>query len=492
MMKYIRTTATAVRKLKQQAKELSKTSSVSLCQALDLVAKEAGYDDFHHVTEMLTRWQEENGVNSERTSLFADMQHPGGLIFEWLNTHYKDALECERERLWRSLQPDEEIDWSRTDRSLLDLISRNLAEHLVAERSLTIGNRVVRIGQLLLNESGDLLSPLQREYIKELMVTPIRPFLVSSVTPGKSVTLVDLVDDEALPIHVAEFSNNPVKGVCFGMRILQARAQAYLCNSIWPFHPSSAGGLFAIAEQANAKRPAGASRSLSEKIIRFFIADTFGQPSAKVIHAATGDELVLTTLHYEVRDLKVLLSRLRSDSDVEQTGEMSFIRWSQDTGGVRKHVAASITADPSQRTLELFTETTALSENQQKWFESAAGNSVRFLRAEQKTATEIMQEATEEEYQELIKNNQEQIPPALATEIFQSVVLETYRDWADKPIPMLDNRSPREVCATAHGKERVRGVLELYEANEREMARRMNRPIISYQFLWDQVGLTRQ
>ncbi|GIK74536.1 MAG: hypothetical protein BroJett021_35240 [Chloroflexota bacterium] len=171
---------------------------------------------------------------------------------------------------------------------------------------------------------------------------------------------------------------------------------------------------------------------------------------------------------------------------------MSFIRWSQDTGGVRKHVAASITADPSQRTLELFTETTALSENQQKWFESAAGNSVHFLRAEQKTATEIMQEATEEEYQELIKNNQEQIPPALATEIFQSVVLETYRDWADKPIPMLDNRSPREVCATAHGKERVRGVLELYEANEREMARRMNRPIISYQFLWDQVGLTRQ
>lgn len=209
-----------------------------------------------------------------------------------------------------------------------------------------------------------------------------------------------------------------------------------------------------------------------------------------VAHGATGEELLLTTCTYEVRDLDALLSRLQHAADVEQTGELGFIHQAHD-GRDGDYMGASINADPARRTVELFTETAALATGQRRWFESVVGDAARFLRAEQQTATDVVRNTSQDGYEEMLRKDHERISPELSSDLFQSVVLQTYKGWADKPLPMLDNHTPRELCATPQGQERVRGVLELYEANEREMAARMKRPGISYQFLWDQVGLSR-
>lgn len=490
-MKHIHTTATTVRKLKQKARSLAKSSNIALCNALDSVAKDAGYDDFHHVTEMLAQWQETE-PGPQAPNHFADMPHPGRAIFEWLDAHYKDALESERARNWRSLQPDDPVDWSAQPPEVMNRISENLAEYLIAECSLTIGSRVVRVGQLILNESGDLLTPLQRNYVQEVMATSIRPFLVSSVIPGKSVTLIDLLNDDAMPIQVASksLSQPSAKGACFGLRVLQAKSRPHLSGSIWPFHPSSTGKLAAKAALSNPKAAHGKPDSLSATIAKFFFQDTFGAPTMDIAHGATGDELLLSTFTYEVRELHSLLTCLQRGEGVEQTGEMSFIRWAAG-GKDGLYVAASISADPSRRSVALFTETASLATSQRRWFESVVGNTVRFLRSEQQTATDVVRNTSPEEYEELLKKEQEHVPSELSSELFQTAVLQMYKDWADKPVPMLDSRTPRDLCATPQGKERVRGLLENYEANEREMADRMKRPCISYQFLWDQVGLPR-
>ncbi|WP_423599967.1 hypothetical protein [Roseateles sp. MS654] len=49
-MRHIPTTATAVEKLKLEAKRLSQTTDTSLTAARELVAKAAGYNDWKHVT----------------------------------------------------------------------------------------------------------------------------------------------------------------------------------------------------------------------------------------------------------------------------------------------------------------------------------------------------------------------------------------------------------------------------------------------------------
>ncbi len=490
-MKQIHTTATSVRKLKQKARSLSRSSDIPLCNALDIVAREAGYDNFHHVTEMLAQWQQAEPQPAD-TSHFADMPHPGNVIYGWLEANYKDAFEAERENKWRFFQPDEPVDWSVQHPPLMNRISSGLFEYLVAECSLTIGNRNVRIGRLILNESGDLLSSVQRNYLQEVMSTPIRPFLVSSVTSGESATLIDLINEDALPIRVAtkDLSQPHAKGACFGLRVLQPKTRPHLSGSLWPFHPSSIGKLTAIAARANPRAAPGTPDSLSASIIRLFFQDTFGAPTMDIVHGATKEEMLLTTCTYQVRDLHTLADCLHREAGVEQTGALSFVRRATD-GRDGSYIAATITADPERTTVELFTETASLATSQRRWFESMAGNAVRFLRSEAQAAADVVRNTSQEEYEELLKKQYEQISPELSSGIFQTAVFKMYADWADKPVPMLGNRTPRDLCATPQGKERVRGLLAGYEATESQMAARMKRPCISYQFLWDQVGLTR-
>ena len=67
-----------------------------------------------------------------------------------------------------------------------------------------------------------------------------------------------------------------------------------------------------------------------------------------------------------------------------------------------------------------------------------------------------------------------------------------YADWCDRPLPVLDDISPRAALATREGRERVRFILRSYEFNERDMAQRDQRPVVSFGYLWQELGLTRE
>jgi hypothetical protein len=71
------------------------------------------------------------------------------------------------------------------------------------------------------------------------------------------------------------------------------------------------------------------------------------------------------------------------------------------------------------------------------------------------------------------------------------VVLRSYANWADEPIPALGGKTPRQAIESPGGLERVKGLLRSYEDGEAEMARSQGRRSISYQFLWDALGISR-
>ncbi|MBL8304034.1 MAG: hypothetical protein JNM26_14805 [Ideonella sp.] len=81
--------------------------------------------------------------------------------------------------------------------------------------------------------------------------------------------------------------------------------------------------------------------------------------------------------------------------------------------------------------------------------------------------------------------------PAEMTAALTQVVHRHYAHWADEPVPLLDNKSPREAMKTAAGLERAKGLLRTYEAAEAEMSRADGREPVSYQFLWDSLGIER-
>jgi len=83
------------------------------------------------------------------------------------------------------------------------------------------------------------------------------------------------------------------------------------------------------------------------------------------------------------------------------------------------------------------------------------------------------------------------LPQEELQSLMEQVLRRHYANWCDEAIPALDGRTPRQAIRTAAGLERVKGLLRMYEDGEREQSRVQGRPPISYQFLWDALGLQR-
>jgi hypothetical protein len=76
-------------------------------------------------------------------------------------------------------------------------------------------------------------------------------------------------------------------------------------------------------------------------------------------------------------------------------------------------------------------------------------------------------------------------------EAIEQMLLRSYANWADEPIPALGGKTPRQAIESPSGLERVKGLLRSYESDEAEMARSQGRRSISYQFLWNRLGFSR-
>lgn len=58
-MKHINTTATAINKIKSQAKKIKIEQEITQAEALEIAAKQAGYDNFHHASKCATKTLED-------------------------------------------------------------------------------------------------------------------------------------------------------------------------------------------------------------------------------------------------------------------------------------------------------------------------------------------------------------------------------------------------------------------------------------------------
>jgi hypothetical protein len=76
-------------------------------------------------------------------------------------------------------------------------------------------------------------------------------------------------------------------------------------------------------------------------------------------------------------------------------------------------------------------------------------------------------------------------------QVLGDAIRRSYANWPDEPLPALNGKTPRQAIETASGLERVKGLLRSYEDGEERMAAQQGRAMISYQFLWDALGLAR-
>ena len=301
-------------------------------------------------------------------------------------------------------------------------------------------------------------------------------------------------------------SRSAKPGMLMGARIMEVATGAgidghrELSGAIYPFSKLAEAAVLAQARQVMAGSAglnfhSGNQRDLLElEIARAWLDQWFAPASLPQIQdASTGDPLLLVTDHYRVLDAAALAASLSSQPDVSGDAQQGWNRMIEGADGAQR---SRSTINPGRSTdrVELFHRTQRLADVGRAWFEGVAGAAVQHLTREITDPAGQFARAGGGDKGLTPRSSATgtpDLPPEVIAQAIEQVLHRHYANWADETIPALDGRTPRQAITTPAGLERVKGLMREYEEGERQQFAAQGRPAVSYQFLWDALGISR-
>lgn len=438
-----------------------------------------------------------------------DHEDAARVAITWLAERHRKGWRNASEDLLDDWQPEGTDDTEgglQLDDDGMTMVSINVREWLIARGEIHARGGLRQINSYLLGSDGPYLTPGQKAWITQLRERPLRLYRVTDVRPGDGLTLVDELDAQAEPQAVREISasRSATPGMLMGARIMQlgdgADWHRELSGAIYPFAKLRETQVLAQVRQALAgaaalKLHAENLRDLAEtEIARAWLAQWF-EPATlpQICDAATGDPMLLVTDHYRVRDAVALAAALAAQPDVTGDAKQS---WHRETRGGDGQLRSLVAINPGRKAnrIELFCRTQRLADEGRAWFEALAGSAVQHLTREITDPAGILARARAGDDVATPKtaaSSASAIPPEVLTRALEQFIHRHYAHWCDETIPALGDRTPRQAITTPAGLERVKGLLREYEDGERLQCAAQKRPAVSYQFLWDALGISR-
>ena len=332
---------------------------------------------------------------------------------------------------------------------------------------------------------------------------------MTDVRPDLGLTLVDELDAQAEPQSVRERSGSrsAQPGMLMAARIMRVGSDAApgdehleLSGAIYPFAKLREAQLLAqirevLAGAAALKLHEENLRDLMEtEIARAWLAQWFEPaPLPQIRDAATGDPILLVTDHYRVRDPVALAAALVAQPDVSGNAQQGWHRETQAGDGQLRSLVA---INPGRRRdrIELFYRTQNLADGGRAWFEALANSAVQHLTREITDPAGSLAKSAKEGASHAPRapaSGSSGLPPEAHSQALEQFIHRHYANWCDEAIPALGGVSPRQAMTTPAGLERVKGLLRKYEGGERRQSSEQGRPAVSYQFLWDALGISK-
>ena len=322
---------------------------------------------------------------------------------------------------------------------------------------------------------------------------------MTEVVLGVGVTVCDALDTGQPPLVVSERggSRSINAGMQIGARVMDAGGQQQFSGAIYAFSAWGGRDVQARLRDLEAAPSAHAEDDIFSAgliIIEGWLAQFFvTAPLPDIIDHHSGDRLLFTTDHYAVQDWDALAAALAARPDVQGDRQAGWDRLLEgDDGQTRSQ--ASINIEAGGQRVGVFYKTAALAEQGRDWFDALAGKSVKFRLREVSDPKGVMSRAQVQAPHAQVKTSSA-LPAGLDAETLaaalETVIKRNYANWADEPIPALQERTPRQAIQSVAGMERVKGLLRSYEDGEAQQASQQGRREISYQFLWDALGLRR-
>jgi len=437
-----------------------------------------------------------------------DHEDAARVAITWLAERHRKGWRSAFEELLDRWRPEGPEDGWQLDDDGMTMVSINAGEWLIARGAIQARSVLREINGYLLGRDGPYLTPGQRDWIAQLRARPLRLYRVTDVRPGEGLTLLDEFDPQAEPQHVREISASRTAhpGMLMGARIMQVEAGAAadahweLSGAIYPFSKLREAPVLArvgrvLTGAAELKLHDENRRDLVEmEVARAWLDQWFEPAPMPQIHdASTGEPILLVTDHYRLCDVAALAKALAAQADVDGDPRQGWNRMTLGADGARRSLSSINPGSEADR-IEVFHRTQRLADEGRTWFEALAGAAVQHLTREisdpvgrlARTGTADASSAPN-----AAASNAPDLPPEVMAQAIEQVIHRHYANWADEAIPALGGLTPRQAITTPAGLERVKGLLREYEDGEQRQSAAQGRPAVSYQFLWDALGISR-
>ena len=415
---------------------------------------------------------------------------------DWLRTYHRHAHE---QAVSDYLEPilDENGRMSSALEAYSEMISMNLGEWLLTEAQFTTTKGEHRAIELL-TDRGPRLTPRQRAWLKAIAAAPLLLYEVVEVRRDEGLVVRDTLDADAEEFFVQEraATHNSVPGMYFGARVVHWDGHDEFSGALYPFTNTEGLQLAALMErtlgsETHTEAP-GRHRVANLIRVAWLQGITTPQTPPKITDAASGGAMMLTTDHFTVRDRDRLIASLENEPDVEGDAKSGWARLEGPVSEeVPQRIRCSITLSKRPNRVEVFTRTLAAADEAREWFGGIAGDSVRHLTRELSDPAHLFKDASRSKPPGVPAPTMggDDFTPEERTELMQQVLEQLYHDWADKPIPALEGKSPRQALRTKTGKAQVLRLIRSYVANEKRQAEAEGRVPADLGFLLRELGL---
>jgi hypothetical protein len=416
--------------------------------------------------------------------------HDGAIetVLNWLQSRHRkgwsNALERQRDEL---ITPQDLETFQSFDKNTQSNIQINAAEWLLAEGSIEAQGQLRRINEYVLGPTGPQLNTAQRHWLLQFGQRPMRLYTVTDVIQGTQMTLCDTLDADIAPVVVRERSGTQrlLPGTILACRVMRVEDHFQLSGAIGAFSMMHSRVL--IDQLRAAFKEFGSlpnfAQIQSKLILKAWLRQFFDPlPMPVMVDQYSGDPITLITDYYRVLDWSALSRALAGCVDVEGNRKEGWSRIIDcKDGQIRPLAHINLSSSPNH--IEIFYKTQRYAQQGQAWFDALAGGSVTFLERKVVSPSNVKEKSR--------KPNPDNIDPREVTQAIQEAVMRHYANWADEPIPALNNKTPRQAIQTKAGLERVKGLLRSYEANDKDQATHQGRGTVSYDFLWESLNIAR-
>ncbi len=342
------------------------------------------------------------------------------------------------------------------------------------DRALGIPDKPV--GLAYLEEGATSLPDLDRLLIEIASRTPFGFHAVQSVTPGRDMSLREILTGHECRVLEQSASTLVKRGaILYGQAVTVLDASIMLACSPIEIPPAWHNHIIDFRQEIWRKRTPTieqlGAHDLEVRELYLYIADMIYNPPPPQIQNTDGDPLLPTTLAFELRcSVMTAYGRLKpltlsaeantlSDAGRTPEGELTSVRLDWHKRGNRAHqhwdntVLGTLTIESGRMTASVNSKRRA--DRLRREVAKRLGADVVFVGSRTEPIEPLLQRAAQQARSDQSVEEQELEQDPDVQRVLGEMMARHWEAWLDERVPALANRTPRQAGKTTLGRERL-------------------------------------